>query len=135
MVPAKVKCTGCGADIEVCTFRKFILCPFCGERTEFEGFDYRQIDWNGSMYSSVKIWTDCPACRSPNMYQGPEKRGWICPDCGYIWREKERRHGVLWFCDECETFLNVQPGFNGKYGTWRCTECCHMCEITKDSIL
>lgn len=53
MVPTKVKCSGCGADIEVRTFRKFVMCPFCGERTKFEGFDYRQIDWNGSMYSSV----------------------------------------------------------------------------------
>lgn len=135
MVPDKVKCNGCGADLEVRTFRKFVVCPYCGERTEFEGFQYRAINWKDSMYKNVKKWTDCPACRSRNMYLGPEKQGWKCPDCGYVWREYDRKHGVLWFCDDCEAYMNIQPGFSDKTGTWTCTECGFANDVSKQNVL
>ena len=61
MVPATVSCKYCGSNIEVRTYRKFVLCPYCGIRTPFEGFEYQEIDWDSSMYSHVKLWMDCPA--------------------------------------------------------------------------
>ena len=135
MIPTVIQCDHCGSDIEVRTYRKFVICSYCNSRLPFEGFEYQNINWHSSMYESVKLWTDCPSCRSPNMYRGPERRAWKCPDCGYIWQEKERKHGVLWFCDECETLLSVQLGFSNKGKTWCCCECGHINDISKGNII
>ena len=134
-MPATIECTHCGSEIEIRTYRKFAICPHCDSKLPFEGFSYEEIDWRGSMYAGVKLWTDCPVCRSPNMYRGAQRRTWKCPDCGYVWSEKERKQGVLWFCDECETYLNVQPGFSAKAGIWQCSECGHINDISKDNIV
>ena len=134
MVPSMVKCSYCGAEIEVNSYRKFVKCPYCGIETPFDGFKYQVIDWKSSMYSAVKLWTDCPVCRSPNMHLGPEKRAWRCPDCGYVWRNKDKRRGILWFCDRCETYLNIQSGFTTKNKTWKCSECSHINSVTKKDI-
>lgn len=135
MIPMVVLCNRCGSENEVRTFRKFVKCNYCDNKIPFEGFDYREINWNDSMYKSVKRWTDCPACRSPNMYLGPEKRAWKCPDCGYIWTRDEQKHGVLWFCDECEAYLNIQPGFINNGRTWQCSECGHLNDISENNII
>ena len=135
MVPTTVECAYCGAPLEVKTNRKFVLCHYCGMKTPFEGFEYKYIDWRNSIYAAIKLWTDCPACDSPNMYLGAERRGWRCPDCGYIWTEKERRHGVLWYCDECDAYLNVQEGFSTKRKAWKCTECGYVNGLTRKDIL
>ena len=135
MVPAKIKCNSCGAEIKVSTYRKFVVCPYCSERISFPGFDYETIDWNSSMYSSVRLRTDCPACRSANMYLGPEGRAWKCPDCGYSISNKEKRKSVFWFCDECDTYMNVQPGFTDKTGKWTCSECGYVNDVSKENII
>ena len=135
MVPAKIKCNHCGAEIKVSTYRKFVVCPYCSERISFPGFDYETIDWNSSMYSSVRLWTDCPSCRSANMYLGPEGRAWKCPDCGYSISNKEKRKSVFWFCDECDTYMNVQPGFTDKTGKWTCSECGYVNDVSKENII
>ena len=64
MIPKLIKCDVCGYDIEVGTYRKFVKCPACEAKKDFEGFEYREIDWSGSAYANVKLWQDCPACRS-----------------------------------------------------------------------
>ena len=135
MIIKKINCKSCGTDISINTYRKFAVCPSCDNRIRFDGFEYREIDWGGSMYAYVKLWSDCPVCRSPNMYLGPERKAWKCPDCGYLWSEKERRRGVLWFCDECETYMNMQEGFNTKKGTWVCKECGYQNDVTKRNII
>lgn len=135
MIPEVITCASCGCDLEVREYKKFAICPYCGTRTPFPGFEYQTINWQASMYAHVKKWTDCPVCRSPNMYLGPERRAWKCPDCGYTWPERERKHGVLWFCDECEAYLNVQLGFSGKGKVWQCSECGHVNDINKDNII
>ena len=28
-----------------------------------------------------------------------------------------------WYCDDCDAYLNDQSGFSTIGGTWRCTEC------------
>ena len=32
MIPKLIKCDGCGYDIEVGTYRKFVKCPACEEK-------------------------------------------------------------------------------------------------------
>lgn len=135
MVPETIKCKSCAADIEVKTWRKFVQCPFCGNRIPFEGFTYQTIDWKGSKYAKVKKWMDCPACRSKNMYLGPSGMKWLCPDCGYSISNLNRLFGVFWFCDECDAYLNVQDGFTTKKKKWTCTECGHVNGVTRKDIL
>ena len=135
MIPVSVNCGYCGSPVEVRTYRKFIKCPYCGMNTPFEGFEYEQVDWSSSMYSHVKLWSDCPACRSKNMYLGPSGRTWKCPDCGYSISRLKMQTGVFWFCDECEAFLNIQPGFSTREKTWKCTECGHVSGVSKKDII
>ena len=135
MVPAKIKCSSCGAEIEVNTYRKFAVCPYCSEKIPFEGFEYREIDWSGSMYSEVRLWTDCPVCRSGNMYLGSNGKVWKCPDCGYSISDRDKNKSVFWFCDECETYLNVQKGFSDKDGVWKCKECGCVNDVSKGNII
>lgn len=130
-----IACKKCGSSMDIKTFRRFTVCPYCGSREDFPGFSYRQVDWLSSMFARVKHWMDCPACRSPNMYLGLSRRKWKCPDCGYILSNAEKNKTVFWFCDDCETFLNVQPGFSTKTGKWICTECHYENDVTKDNIL
>ena len=135
MVPKHIPCPQCGAEAEIRTYRSFIKCKYCGSHIPFDGFEFRDIDWDSSMYSGVKLWMDCPACRSPNMFLGPSGRVWKCPDCGYTLSRFQKNTGVFWFCDCCETFLNVQPGFTTKKKTWICTECGFNNNVTKENIL
>ena len=134
MIPRIVYCGYCGAQNTVKTWRKFTVCPYCGSRTPFSGFEYRQIDPYSSMYANVKYWMDCPACRSKNMYRGTMNLKWKCPDCGYSISEIERLTGVLWFCDDCEAYLNVQPGFTTHNKVWKCTECGYVSDVTINNI-
>ena len=122
-IPAEVACNLCDAKIKVGTYRKFVYCPFCGNKQNFPGFRYQEIDPASSKYSSVKYWMDCPACRSTNMYLGASGLRWRCPDCGYTITKLQKMTSVFWFCDNCDTFLNVQPGFDTKKRHWKCSEC------------
>lgn len=135
MIPVIFRCEHCGSTLEIHTYRKFVLCPYCGVRTPFKGFEYEEIDYNSSMYAHVPFWMDCPACRSKNMYLGPSRKTWKCPDCGYSIPRLKKAFGVFWFCDECDTFLNIQKGFTTKKKTWKCTECGHINGVGKADIL
>ncbi len=42
---------------------------------------------------------------------------------------------VDWFCDSCDANLNRQPGFTTASGTWICTECGAVNDVTDDNIL
>jgi hypothetical protein len=33
------------------------------------------------------------------------------------------KESVFWFCDNCDTFLNMQQGFTTRNQHWKCTEC------------
>ena len=127
-------CRQCGSIVPVSTYREFTVCPYCKTRDAFPGFTYREIDWSDSMYAGVKLWMDCPACRSHNMYLGPEGKKWRCPDCGYSISDREKNRCVFWFCDECDTFLNVQEGFTEETGRWTCTECGFENDVTEGNV-
>ena len=134
MITHNITCKECGGSFDIKTFRELVTCPYCKNKSEFPGFHYRNIDWRSSMYANVKMWMDCPACRSPNMYLGPSERRWKCPDCGYSISQIKKNTSVFWFCDECGTFLNIQDGFTAKSGKWVCSECYFENDVTKDNI-
>ena len=135
MMKYNMQCRSCGSTVNVDTYRKFVVCPYCKSRTVFPGFLYQDIDWSSSMYADVKLWMDCPACRSPNMYLGSSGKKWKCPDCGYMISRRHKYTDVFWFCDECESFLNVQEGFTEKESRWVCSECGFSNDVTKENII
>ncbi len=135
LLPQIITCSFCNGENEINTYRSFVKCKKCKNELPFEGFDYKLIDWKSSMYSSVEYWTDCPVCRSPNMFLGSEGRGWKCPDCGYRMTAEEKETAVFWFCDDCDTFLNIQEGFSTDSETWICTECGYENNVTEENIL
>ena len=135
LLPQIITCSFCNGENEINSYRSFVKCKKCKNELPFEGFDYKLIDWESSMYSSVEYWTDCPVCRSPNMFLGSEGRGWKCPDCGYRMTAEEKETAVFWFCDDCDTFLNIQDGFSTDSGTWTCTECGYENNVTEENIL
>ena len=47
----------------------------------------------------------------------------------------EKFPDIDWWCDDCNASLNQQPGFNDRAGTWKCTECSCVNEISSDAII
>lgn len=46
-----------------------------------------------------------------------------------------KRFGDIdWYCDNCKSYLNIQPGFSDDLDSWRCTECGHVSPISAESI-
>ena len=83
MTVHNVLCKKCGGSFDVRIYREYVTCPYCKSKTESPGFDYRNTSRGSGMYAGVKMWMDCPACRSPDMYLGSSGWKWKCPDCGY----------------------------------------------------
>ena len=40
-----------------------------------------------------------------------------------------------WFCDNCNDYLNGQPGFSFLSGTWKCTECGALNDVSPKNII
>lgn len=71
----------------------------------------------------IKKWMYCPNCKGI-MHITPDGSSWNCEACDYsISSDEFEDDYVFWFCDKCETFLNVQPGFTEDEEIWVCTEC------------
>jgi hypothetical protein len=47
----------------------------------------------------------------------------------------EKFPDIDWYCDECDAYLNDQPGFDDNCGVWVCTECGCENEISEDQII
>lgn len=43
--------------------------------------------------------------------------------------------GYDWICDGCGAVMNDQPGFNVYSGTWRCTECGALNDVTENNVI
>ena len=129
-----IKCPGCTAELEIRNYKKYVICPFCGTRIPFDGFEYEEIDYSKSILADIEFEADCPSCRGQHMVLRRDGNLWKCLDCGYKITPQEMMDGVFWFCDECETFLNIQPGFNDTEDKWICKECGHLNELTEDNI-
>ena len=62
---------------------------------------------------NLKKWMFCPSCKKGKMSFNKKTSHWMCEDCGYGFSEKYFLDDcVFWFCDECETYLNNQEGFD-----------------------
>ena len=40
-----------------------------------------------------------------------------------------------WYCDDCDAYLNIQPGFSTSCGEWECTKCGCINYIDEDNII
>ena len=135
MIPLNIECSKCGANFSISSYRKFTVCPYCGEKTPFEGFAYSEINRRASKFASVKWEMDCPSCRSPHMFLYSLFGKWRCVDCAYTISNFNKMFGVFWFCDSCDAYMNIQDGFTTKDKVWTCTECGFKNSVTKDDIL
>ncbi|WP_295579951.1 Sec23/Sec24 zinc finger-containing protein [uncultured Oscillibacter sp.] len=43
--------------------------------------------------------------------------------------------GCDWYCDSCHAYMNNQPGFTTSLGTWICTECGTMNDVSEENII
>ncbi len=86
---------------------------------------------------------NCPVCGA-KAYWNDEECIWVCESCGYeiqgdqIAFDNDGNGSVLdidWYCDECDEHLNNQIGFDPYSDTWTCTECGHVNNLDKDSIV
>lgn len=41
---------------------------------------------------------------------------------------------IDWTCDYCGAYLNSQPGFTTSDGTWRCTECGALNDVSDSNV-
>lgn len=78
---------------------------------------------------------NCPACKGSRMVSRHNKKIWRCIDCGYKISNYKLRHGVLWFCDGCDAYLNIQHGFNTKGKTWICSKCGYLNDVSRNNII
>lgn len=82
----------------------------------------------------IKKWMFCPACKDGKMRFNKKLSQWCC-DCGYNFTEQYFLDDcVFWFCDECETYLNNQEGFNPKSSKHICTNCGYENDTTENNI-
>lgn len=135
MIPCEIECKGCGVQLEVTSWKKFIRCPFCETKNIFHGFDYKTLTHKESMYANMKYEQDCPSCRSPHMFASSRIGKWKCIDCGYMLSGLKKINTIFWFCDNCETYMNIQDGFTTKNKMWKCTECGYTNNVTKKNLL
>jgi len=77
----------------------------------------------------------CPNC-GETMFLDEYADIWRCVDCDYnITNQKIKSGEVFWFCDDCDSFLNIQHGFNTKDGTWICEECGYENDLSEANII
>lgn len=39
-----------------------------------------------------------------------------------------------WYCDNCQTLMNIQPGFTTETNEWTCTECGSINDVSENNI-
>ena len=66
----------------------------------------------------------CPACKGGAMAINKKSAVWLCEHCGYTLSAAEFEAGyVFWFCDECDSYLNNQEGFDAHASKHICQNC------------
>lgn len=82
-----------------------------------------------------KKWMFCPACKKSKMTLNKKTSQWTCEDCEYHFSEEYfLNDSVFWFCDECETYLNNQEGFEPHGSRHICQNCGYENDTTFDNI-
>lgn len=75
---------------------------------------------------------ECPCCGG-TMYLN--ENVWRCQNCAYCISQERMPNGeIFWFCDGCERFMNVQPGFTTRTGKWICISCGWINDVTENNI-
>ena len=83
---------------------------------------------------NIKKWMFCPSCKTGKMKFDKNFSKWKC-NCGYHFTEKDfLDDGVFWFCDECESFLNNQEGFDRHASKHICRNCGYENDTALDNI-
>ena len=85
---------------------------------------------------NVKKTKDCPACKGiGKLAADNNQKLWHCSECGYSITYDKLDNCTYWFCNECETFLNIQPGFESVEERWICQVCGYENDIIAKVIL
>lgn len=83
----------------------------------------------------IKKWMFCPACQQGKMTINKRSTLWTCEDCGYRLSADEFEDDyVFWFCDECNTYLNSQDGFDRRASRHICRNCGYENDTTFDNV-
>lgn len=83
----------------------------------------------------IKKWMFCPSCQKGKMTINKKSTLWTCEDCGYKLPADEFEDGyVFWFCDECNSYLNSQEGFDRNASRHICQNCGYENDTTFDNL-
>ena len=83
----------------------------------------------------IKKWMFCPACQNGKMTIDKKSTVWTCEDCGYkLSADEFEDNYVFWFCDECQTYLNNQEGFDCNAVKHICRNCGYENDTTFENV-
>lgn len=83
----------------------------------------------------IKKWMFCPACQQGKMTINKKSTLWTCEECGYRLPADEFEDDyVFWFCDECNTYLNNQDGFDRHASRHICRNCGYENDTTFENV-
>ena len=83
----------------------------------------------------IKKWMFCPACQHGKMTINKKSTLWVCEDCRYkLSADEFEDNYVFWFCDECNTYLNNQEGFDRNASRHICKKCGYENDTTFDNV-
>lgn len=83
---------------------------------------------------NLKKWMFCPSCKNGKMSFNKKTSHWMCEDCGYSFSEETFLEScIFWFCDECESYLNNQEGFDCIASKHICRNCGYENDTTFDN--
>ena len=72
---------------------------------------------------NIKCSMICPVCKH-DLFFSKHTKSWICNNCYYELPEAEFLDDfIFWFCDGCETYLNIQKSFDKKSKKHICERC------------
>lgn len=82
----------------------------------------------------IKRWMQCPVCNHKLLFE-KSSASWSCNNCDYFIKEKEFLDDfIFWFCDECNTYLNNQEGFDRHADKHICRKCGYENDTTFDNV-
>ncbi|MBR7151598.1 MAG: hypothetical protein IKD02_04595 [Clostridia bacterium] len=83
----------------------------------------------------IKKWMFCPVCQKGKMTIDKKSTVWTCEDCGYkLSADEFEDNCVFWFCDECQTYLNNQDGFDRNAVKHICRNCGYENDTTFENV-
>ena len=125
-----LNCRNCGGALTVYSYGRYAKCPYCGTQVLLE---HEISSWKEGDYTYTRV---CPVCREDgSLILNKKQTLWRCLNCGYSITPTRLEAEVFWFCDACDAFLNVQPGFEDK-GTdrWECKHCGYENDVSEDNL-